>query len=131
MGADIEAINVELGLQKHVENFYANGAASARRMEEVENVPVQLTNEEVTDTVNQQNSEIDDGWDDDILVDEDEMGDEGRNTEEEVDNDDENVGATVATGATEDNSKTAGTMRENDGRIEKKIKTLSEQENQK
>ena len=61
MGANTEAINGESGLQQHAERFHANGAAAARHMEEVENVPAQSTNEEATDNVNKQKSEIDDG----------------------------------------------------------------------
>jgi len=43
MGANTEAINGESGLQQHAERFHANGAAAARRIEEVENVPAQST----------------------------------------------------------------------------------------
>jgi len=48
MGANTEAINGESGLQQHAERFHANGAAAARRIEEVENVPAQSTNVEAT-----------------------------------------------------------------------------------
>mmetsp|Transcript_53260 Transcript_53260/g.57823 ORF Transcript_53260/g.57823 Transcript_53260/m.57823 type:complete len:176 (-) Transcript_53260:1898-2425(-) len=93
MGANTEAINGESGLQQHTKNFHANRAAAAWRIKEVENMSAQLTNEEATDDVNEQNSKIDDGWDVDddcIFVDEDKMEEEGGNPEAAEDDDEKN-----------------------------------------
>mmetsp|Transcript_46807 Transcript_46807/g.50500 ORF Transcript_46807/g.50500 Transcript_46807/m.50500 type:complete len:106 (-) Transcript_46807:1199-1516(-) len=83
MGANTETFNSESGLLQHVNRLHLDGAVAARRMEEEENLVLSTKKAATgTGTDNSWNSKIEEGWDeDDVMIEEEEkVGDERKNT---------------------------------------------------